>query len=87
MVGEEPIPAIVTTDPRDNYWYLERYYGVPKPRWVICATAKLEGAIAEMVRMRAWDNEGVPHSITKGHVDYRLRCCKTGEVIPGDAIV
>ncbi len=72
-------------DKNDTYWYLERYYGVPKPRWIICATDKLEGVIADMVRMRSWDIEGAPslHVL----VEYRLRCCKTGEIIPGDAIV
>jgi len=74
---------------KDTYWYLERYYGVPKPRWVICATDKLDDVITKMLQMQAWDIEGSATSIRmiEPPVEYRLRCCKTGEIIPGDAIV
>jgi len=76
--GQSALP-----NPPDTYWYVERCNGGNNNRWLICATDKLDVAILEMIRIRHFD--GIEPK--DNNAMYRLRCCRTGEIIPGDAIV
>ena len=66
----------VWIDPKDTYWYVE----IGGDRWQIVHTAKLDEAIERMIEVRAWRDNNAKD-------EFRLRNCKTGETIPGDAIV